>query len=115
VKEISPTQDATLARAAMRVIGALLGAARPAAGGSAVALEVCAASGCSDAGRDVDGERDGLVGCDEDAGVCSALLESMDEAARAQLAEAAAVFGVVWGVGGTADAEGRAAFDAFLR
>lgn len=33
VKEMSPTQDATLARAATRIIGGLLGAARDAGGG----------------------------------------------------------------------------------
>jgi hypothetical protein len=123
-REMSPTQDAALARAAMRVVGTLLGAAKPAApaayaapiGSGPPAPDAGAAGGQSCVRRDVEEERDTLLaGLGEEEDAAASQLASMDEAARVRLAEAAAVFAVVWGVGGSADSEGRAAFDAFLR
>ena len=124
VKEISPTSDAALACAAMRIVGALLGA-RPSGGGSggAAGSSDAAASGRADGGGiggtggDVEEapDQDGAAPSGGPSGAVAAVLAGADDAAKARLAEAALLLGLVWGVGASADAEGREAFDRFFR
>jgi len=136
VKEISPTQDAALARATMRIVGALLGAARgggasAGAGGGGTGQDAAAAAlagGGQQKGGDVDegAEPDApknlaanswssSASAAAAAGGSSGALAGLDEMGRSRLLEAAFVFGLVWGVGGSTDSEGRREFDAFLR
>jgi dynein heavy chain, axonemal len=114
VKEISPTSDAALARAAMRIAGALLGAGPERPPGAA---DAGGGGGGGDAG--LPSGPDAAEAPDQDGGGAAApgpvALAGMDDAARARLVEAAVVFGLVWGVGGSTDGEGRQAFDAFFR
>lgn len=117
VKEMSPTQDAALARSAMRIIGALLGAkpggsSSGSAPGGAVEDER-SGGGDLDATGDQDGG--GFRGEGGAAGGAAAVVAGMDEVAKARLVEAALMFGTVWGVGGSADADGRQQFDEFFR
>lgn len=117
--EISPTSDAALARAAMRIIGALLGA-RPAGCSSAAAPQDAAAAATA-AGADCEGlaPEDALDGPGQEGSgagdAVAAALAGADDAAKSRLAEASLLFGLVWGVGGSCDADGRQGFNTFLR
>ncbi|KAI8468854.1 MAG: dynein heavy chain 8 [Monoraphidium minutum] len=102
VKELSPTSDASLARAAMRIVGGLLGA-RPCGGG-----------GGGGGGEGEAAEPDAAAGGAGGGGGPLAAL-GVDDAGRCRLAEAALLFGLAWGVGGSADEKGRQEFDAFFR
>jgi hypothetical protein len=108
VREMSPTQDAAIARAAMRIVGALVGAPKVAPAGGI--------GGGGGGGREegADGETAEMGGGGE-GGVGGLLTGLGDVATVGRLLESAVVFGLVWGVGGSADAQGRREFDGFLR